>query len=324
MVGCGYMSAGLHGPAIKKYEALCGNVRFAACCDTDAEKARRFKEDFGLASYYTDTDAMLEAEKPDAVSLIVPVDRTADLACDILRKGYPLITEKPPGMDAAETLRMIKAASEGGAPNQVAFNRRYMPLVQKLMELLHETGRGGCVTDVHYKMTRVRRIEPDFSTTAIHGIDLVRHIAKSDYRSIDFKYREITPEGAADIRMDCEMASGAYARLDFLPDTGVDTERLEINANRGTFLVNLTYGKACADYPGRLRYFEKNKLIHDLDGGSISGSLEEFINGGFYGENASFLDDVINGRKPAGDIASGLQPVEIACCVRRKDAVYRG
>ena len=34
---------------------------------------------------------------------------------------------------------------------------------------------------VHYEMTRVDRRDPDFSTTAIHGIDAVRFLAGSDY-----------------------------------------------------------------------------------------------------------------------------------------------
>lgn len=44
---------------------------------------------------------MLETEKPDVVSLIVPVHLTKSMAIDIMKKGFNIILEKPPGKDVA-------------------------------------------------------------------------------------------------------------------------------------------------------------------------------------------------------------------------------
>ena len=45
---------------------------------------------------------------------------------------------------------------------------------------------------------------------------------------------------------------------------------------------------------------------------------EDFVSNGFYGENLHFLKCVEKGIQPEGDIASGLQAVEIADCIRQR------
>ena len=187
------MARNQHGPSITKYAAANENVHFVACCDIIEEKAKSFASEFDLSAWYTNIDNMLDAEKPDAVCLIAPEHLTAELSCEILGKGYPLILEKPPGLNENETLRMIEASKN--VPNQVAFNRRYMPIIEKTVSLLDEWGGAGCILDIQYKMVRANRTDPDFSTTAIHGIDLVKFLVRSDYKEINFRYRELPHVG---------------------------------------------------------------------------------------------------------------------------------
>ena len=44
--------------------------------------------------------------------------------------------------------------------------------------------------------------------------------------------------------------------------------------------------------------------------------------GGFYYENFCFFEDIKAGRKPAGDLRSALQSVEIADCIRNRTLEY--
>ena len=320
LIGCGRMAYNQHGPACKMYELLHENVYFAACCDIDAERAKSFAKQFGLSAWYTCIDTMLDAEKPQAVCLIAPEPLTAELSCKILEKGYPLIMEKPPGMNPEETMRMIHAAKN--VPNQVAFNRRYMPIVQKTMELISEWGGAGCIMDIQYRMIRANRMDPNFSTTAIHGIDLVKYLAQSPYKDIHFRYHELPQIGetVANFYLNGEMENGIVSNLAFLPVSGINTERVEVNTTKGLLCLNLPIWAGCYDGYGKITLYTNNEKAWEIDGADIAGSKKDFILGGFYNENAMFFDTVRNGKECDGDIASGLQAVEIADCVRFRQA----
>jgi len=298
-------------------------VEFAACCDIDETRAKAFRDDFGATNYYTDMDTMLDTEKPHAVCLISPVELTATLSLRILAKGYPLILEKPPGMHSQETHSMIDASS--GVPTAVAFNRRYMPLIIKAGEMIDSWGGAGSILDINYRMLRVNRHDPEFATTAIHGIDLVRHISRSSYKHIDFAYRELPHFGetVANFHLSGVMDSGAITRLDFMPIGSVNTERLEINTTNGLLVLHLPIWVGCYDGVGQLRHIQDNQDVFVINGDELPGCELDFVAGGFYDENARFFDDVRAGRMPSGDIASGLQAVEIASCITKRASSLR-
>jgi predicted dehydrogenase len=258
------------------------------------------------------------------------VDKTADLACRILSKGYPLLTEKPPGLNAGENRRMVEAA--GVTPNFVAFNRRYMPVVQKAMSLLNEWGGPECIMDIHYRMIRGNRRDANFATTAIHGVDLVRYIVGSAYRKLDLIYNPLPRygESAANFHLRGHTENGIFISLDFLPLSGIQTERLEINTHKGLLALHLPIWAGCYDGLGRLALFTGDKEVLTFTGeadGELTGMEEarsEYVLGGFYHENAAFFDALRNdtGSKRRlfadGDIASGLQAVEIADCLAQR------
>lgn len=324
-IGCGNLANYCHGPSYARYAASHPDTELVACCDLDETKAIRFRERFGFSRHYTDLERMLRAESPDAVCLIVPVALTCELSCIILGMGYPLLTEKPPGRTTEEIDRMIHAADASGAAAQVAFNRRYTPLVRELKRLLSESVAPSQIQHVRYDLTRVGRTDADFSTTAIHGIDAARFLADSDYAGVRFHYQVLPELGPtiANIYMDCTFVSGATAHLSFCPLAGVVVERATLHAHDHTFYLSLPMWNAL-DTPGRLQHLEKGELKLKVSGLDISEGGEQFELNGFYGENACFFDDIRNGRRPAGDLRCARQSVEVAQCVRERRSEYRG
>lgn len=322
-IGCGEMAGKGHGPSYRKYSELNPEVELAGCCDLDRQKASDFKEKFGFRSSYTDMDKMFDTERPDAVCLIAPVNLTAQLSIKILERGYPLMMEKPPGMNGDETLKMIDAAVRNSVPTQVAFNRRYMPLVDKLMRKVSDENIPRDSMNIRYTVYRVGRKDADFSTTAIHGIDTVKFIAGSNYKNVNFHYQELPEEGSgvANIFLDCMFESGTTAQLNFCPVTGIVLERLILNYPGNTVFLNLPMSDGI-DVTGSLVHFNNNKVIEDMSNCSFRDGNESFETGGFYAENAAFFDDIRAGRKPHGDIQSGLQSVLIAECIRNRKSRY--
>ncbi|UKS26872.1 Gfo/Idh/MocA family oxidoreductase [Paenibacillus sp. HWE-109] len=323
IVGCGQMAEHGHGPAWREYADRNSGVTLAACCDIDEARAGSFQQKFGFSRRYTDIGTMLEREKPDAICLVVPAHLMTTMAIPLLEKGYPQLLEKPPGLNREETIRLIQAAERGDAPNQVAFNRRYMPLVLKLQEVLKLRGDSGIHT-IRYVMYRTGRTDEDFATTAIHGIDLVSYIAGSAYRHIQFRYQELPDVGTrvANIYVTGELVSGAVIELCFCPVSGGCIERMEVSTWNHTFFLELpVWGSP--DIPGRLLHSERNQGVTDISGNLAEGMDKLFAMNGFYEENCRFFDEIRAGRKPKGDIKSGLQAVEIADCIRNRKAEYR-
>ncbi len=218
---------------------------------------------------------------------------------------------------------MIAAARRNHTPNQVAFNRRYIPLLKVLKEYLSGHFKPDEIQHIRYDFSRIDRRDADFSTTAIHGIDAARTLVGSDFRHIRFHYQEFPDLGqnVANIMMDCTFTSGATGQLNFYPVSGVITERATVHAFNNTFFLNLPIWNAY-DTPGRLTHVCAGKTIFDISGPEVSESDEEFILNGFYNENVSFFDDIKAGRLPEGSLETSRQSVEIADFIRERKPEY--
>ena len=321
-IGCGEHARVAHGPSQVRYAATHGGVELAACCDLDADRAEAHRRDFGFARRYTSASTMLDEEDPHAVSLVVPVERTCELAARVLERGLPLLVEKPPGLTVADVDRLIAAAQcrRSPVPHQVALNRRFAPLVRELRRRLDTAPP---IRHVHYEMTRVDRRDADFSVTAIHGIDAVRFIAGSDYAHVRFRYVEMPDlgPGVANIFMDAAMTSGASAHLAFCPVAGVVVERAAVHARDESFYLNVPMW-AAFDAPGRLQRLVRGELAEDLPGDALPDGTALFEAGGFYGEYVAFFDALAEGRMPSPGFRESRQSVEVAEHVRRRKSEY--
>jgi myo-inositol 2-dehydrogenase / D-chiro-inositol 1-dehydrogenase len=322
-IGCGEHARVAHGPSQARCAREREDLELAACCDIDAGRAESFRSEFGYARAFSDPLALLEAERPDAVVVVVPVAHTVEVGSLVLSRGLPLLLEKPPGETVAEVDRLIAAADRNGraVPHQVAFNRRFAPLIRELRRRIEDAGP---LQHLHYEMTRVERRDPDFSTTAIHGLDAVRYLAGCDYAEARFRYREIPELGAgvANILVDAVMTSGATAHLAFCPVAGVVVERAGVHAHGHTLFLHVPMWNG-VDSPGRLWHFEGGRLVAELGGDRVGDGTALFELGGFYRETVAFLDAVTAGRTPTPSLRESRQSVEIAECLRARRETYR-
>ena len=149
----------------------------------------------GFKRSYTDFRKMLDTERPDGVFLLTPVSATAAVGEAVLAAGYPVMIEKPPGRNRAELLHLIRTSRRNNVPAIVAFNRRYSPLLLRGVEILQQEVPGEKIEHIRCDFFRSERFDPDFSTTAVHGIDAVRHLSGSRYREVAFHYQELERDG---------------------------------------------------------------------------------------------------------------------------------
>ena len=323
LIGCGEHARVAHGPAQARCAAERSSLELAGCCDLDGDKAESHRREFGFAKAYTDAFAMLDAERPDAVVLVVPIEETCALASRVLERSVALLVEKPPGKSVQEVDALVAASERRGAvvPHLVAFNRRFAPLVRELRRRLDAVPS---LQHVHYEMTRTGRRDPDFSVTAIHGIDAVRFIAGSDYAHARFRYAPLPGlgDGVANIFMDATMTSGATAHLAFCPVAGVVVERASVHALDETFYLNIPMW-AAFDSPGRLQHLVRGTLSEEVSGASLPDGTSLFEAGGFHAEYVAFLDALDAGRSPSPGLRESRQSVAIAERIRHREGEYR-
>lgn len=138
VVGAGSIARRYHLPSLARLVGEGKPLRLGAVCDLVADRAGEASATFGFERAYTDYRAMLDAEAPDAVWVLVPTPAMREVAGFFLSHGVPTMMEKPPGQTSHETRQLLEIAQTHQTPNQVAFNRRHAPLLLRMKALLAE------------------------------------------------------------------------------------------------------------------------------------------------------------------------------------------
>ena len=317
VVGCGNIAERCHGPSYKKYQIDNFNLELTACCDINGERAAAFAKKFGFSRHYTNYKEMLQQENPTAVCLLVSEQYIAEIGIGIMNMGFPLFTEKPPGKNINETRALIDTAEKTGVIHQVGYNRRGIPILQKLKEMLAEPLAKKELQYIRYDLYRVGRFDDDFSDTAVHGIDAVRYITGADYKKVRFSYQVLSHQDktAKNIYMDCLMTSGVHAQLCFCTVSGIVLERVVANAMNNTWMANIPIWEYGYDVPGELIHVRENKTHIRLSGADLCESDDMYITNGFYNENKGFFDNVKNKIACQDTFRESLNTVLIKDCI---------
>jgi len=99
--------AAYHIPGFRK-----GGADVVAIADPNAAAAAKCAKAWGVPKTYVSLTEMLAAERLDAVSVITPNRFHAPLVLEALKAGKHVFCEKPPALNAKETLAMAKAAAK--------------------------------------------------------------------------------------------------------------------------------------------------------------------------------------------------------------------
>ncbi len=127
---------------------------------------------YGVPRSYRDLGEMLAAHPDlDAVSIITPNAYHAPLAVEALRAGKHVFCEKPPALDAAQTLSMVGAAEAAGRRLQFNFNNRARPEAQAVRRyiLSGEVGRINSAQAIWARRAGIPGFGGWFTTRALSG-----------------------------------------------------------------------------------------------------------------------------------------------------------
>lgn len=120
-IGCGGHSSATLQPNAHMVE----QIEMVAMCDLDAAKARRACERWNVKACYTDTNAMLKEQQPDAVVVCGPPMMMQPITKEMLSRGVHVFTEKPPAVNAALVKELVDASEKSGKFGMVATHWRH-------------------------------------------------------------------------------------------------------------------------------------------------------------------------------------------------------
>ncbi len=330
VVGCGGIANGAHLPAIQKYMSLHPDVVLVACADVNEKRAYEAKEKFNIPRAYTSIDLMLAVEHPNAVICLVQEEFVSQVSCDILRKGYPVMLEKPPGKTLAEVRAITEISQSSGAPHMVAFNRRFSPHLLRLKQQIADQE----IVSIDYTMERVNRTEDYFEYTVIHAVDAVLFLAQCKAQQVEIRYQEMPHLGdkVANYFLyftfdPSEQQRGKAAKpftatIRIYPTTGHITERAAVYTADGVWQAQLPLqGVHCAEDLGFVKHFTGQSVCETTEGAHFTEQNHHTANG-FYGELAYFIDCVQSGTKPAHTADTCYQSVLVADLMKHRIKKY--
>ena len=176
IIGCGGIANSVHLPSLRDIAA----AEIVAVCDLIEERAQKAADEYGPAKVYTLYQQMLAAEELDAVFVLTEPDQLFRPAQRALRSGRHVFMEKPPGVTTYQAQQLARDA--GGAERilQVGLNRRYIPLVRRVLEIVRQHSPITQVEGRFNKNTPATFYDgctSSFRADTIHAIDAVRWIA---------------------------------------------------------------------------------------------------------------------------------------------------
>ena len=113
-----------------------------AAVDVDWDRLLAFGQRHGVPRLYRDLDAMLAAEQPDLVHLCTPPGLHAEQAVGCLRRGVPVLCEKPPALSLAE---LDEIAAAGDRDRRAVRDRVPAPLRQRRARPAPACATGGAL-----------------------------------------------------------------------------------------------------------------------------------------------------------------------------------
>jgi predicted dehydrogenase len=186
VIGCGAI-AREHLGALGEMK----DVEVLGVCDLSPSRAKATAERFGIASWYTDFEQMLDRVSPDLVHITTPPTSHFPIARKCLSRKLNVLCEKPITLAYGQFVELRRIAEESGCIFIENQNLRYHSTILRMQALL-KAGQFGDVIDVQilFALNLVGKGSPYIDPNAPHfglslrgGVigDFLPHIAYLTY-----------------------------------------------------------------------------------------------------------------------------------------------
>ncbi|PZF65149.1 gfo/Idh/MocA family oxidoreductase [Curtobacterium sp. MCBD17_013] len=225
---------------------------FAARADTDLvavvgrhpDRTAKAAATLG-ARAYTDIDRMIEAERPDLVSVSLPNEEHFEPTMRLLEHGIPLLVEKPLVFDLHQADTLLAAAAEQDTFFAIDFNHRYAEPVRRTRRAIEN----GSIGDPVFATWRFGgEANPGDSPhkniieTQCHAFDMLEHLL-GPITSVAAQMTNKTYSAWSTVALALEFDNGAVGTVLGTYDSSYayrDTHLLEVNGTTGRAVIHDT------------------------------------------------------------------------------------
>ena len=197
-------AGGIAAAHLRAYAAHAERCEIVGIADVVESAAQEKAATYG-GRVFRDGERMLDAVKPDALSICTPPKFHLPAAKAAAARGIAVLCEKPPARNLAETEAIVAAAEASGSPLQFAFCHRFHPPLRAAQALIH-SGRLGRLVQIENRFGfRFARAGSSWFTeaelagggilidTLVHSIDIFRAIAGDEVASAQAQVSSALP-----------------------------------------------------------------------------------------------------------------------------------
>ncbi len=156
-----------HARVLSRLGALC------AVCDTDAERCRKFSQQYSVRGYDS-VDGLLDGEEFDAALVCTPTNTHADIATKLLNRKKHVFVEKPLTYDSRDGENLRELADRNGVLLTCGYIERFNPAVDVVKDFVSSKKYGDLVMLEFHRENRMPLHIKDVGIiydTAVHDID---------------------------------------------------------------------------------------------------------------------------------------------------------
>lgn len=200
-----------HFEALRRIEG----VEVNAICTKEREWAIAYAENHAIPKAYTDYRELINDKEIEVVHIATPNNLHYEQVMYALEAGKHVVCEKPLGVNAAQTAKMLSLAKEKKLAHAVCYNHRFLPLIFQAREMVKRGDLGTLTLIRGYAlgdfMLAIAESYPNHwrtspetvglsKTMSVYGghlLDLLQFISGLKVKEIfaDFGYLDPTKEG---------------------------------------------------------------------------------------------------------------------------------
>jgi len=275
------------------FHFLAGEAEVAANCDLELERARALGRRFGIERHYDDYERMVEEEQPDGVLVCIGDRAHAELAIELMERGFDVYTEKPHAPDLATSKRMLETAQATGRICMGAYKKRFGPAYRQAKRIIESEGFGR-PTALRMMRSKGGRTEQQGGWLwqwGCHVTDLAHYLFGPVAEVQAWK----TAESYGGISMNMRFVSGAVGNLMYL-SPGPNWEQV--------FAVGEAMESVEVVNSIDLTHYRGNAPVDGHKPSFVAGYTQGSVEMGFVGELREFVASIREGRQPEANIAS--------------------